>query len=304
MHMKTSNSQTKPHKGILWQEKAIRDGRGRPTVAGYSAAIRLHRKDFSSRGTSAWLYLQKTGRHHDVLSKLEKQVGMTLAYLGAVEMYEQYRLALTSADVDFTNDWSLPPGTQEICANRGIRHPGYSATSPRFMTTDWLIRSSSSKQFGCFVKYKNDVPRRGTREHDLALVQSEYWKARETGMYVVTEKHVDLVLIADLMWACDGGKEYPGGVPENFLDFLKQFDQERGLIDQLSQWRGRERVEDALLFFKAAVFAGQIRLTESRRRIPDHLPRLSDPRPFVLVSPSTRAGQLDSFFAGLEVFHA
>lgn len=300
--MKTSNHLPK-HKGIKWQEKAIRDKRGRPTASGYSATIRLNRSDFSSRGTSAWLYLNETGRQHDVLSKVEKQIGMMLAYLGSTEMWEQYRLSLDYRDVDGSSEWELPPGTQELCNQLSIRHPAYSKQHLKFMTTDWVIKSASNRTYACFVKYENEVPKPGTRQHDLALVQNKYWECRGVPMFVLTERCVDASLIIDLMWANDGGREHPQGAPREFLDFLRQqFNQERGLIEQLALWLGKENSTNALLLFKAAVHSGQIRLKTSSRN-PLHLPNLNAPRPFEIVKPNVRKNQLSSFFKHMEIFH-
>lgn len=303
MHMKPTNHAPPRHKGILWQEKAIRENRGRPTADGYSAAIRLHRNDFSSRGTSAWLYLNQTGRQHDVLSQLEKHVGMTLAYLGAIELWEQYRLSLDYRDVDGTSDFELAPGTQELCKQLSIRHPAYSKQNPRFMTTDWVVKSLSNRTYAAFVKYEKDVPKPGTREYDLAFVQSKYWKSRGVPMYVLTERCLDSALIIDLIWANDGGRMHPQGAPKKFLDFLNQeFNQQRPLEEQLTHWSGKDKSSEALLLFKAAVHSGQIRL-KSTNRNPLHLPTLASPRQFELTNPAHHKLRLDSFFKNKEIIN-
>ena len=300
--MNNSTEKKRPHKGVLWQEKAMRDNRGRLTDKGYTPFIRLHRKDFSSRGTSAWQFLQNTGRQHDLLSVLEKQVGIKLAHLGAVDMWEQYRLSLTHEDVDFSGGWRLPQGTEEICARRGIKHPRYTSSNQRYMTTDWVVSSKSRRHFAVFVKYKKDVPVRGKRDHDLALVQNEYWQSRGIPMCIATEECVDKALLIDLMWANEGGRQHPNGAPEQFLGFLKQINQERGLSAELLHWGGSERAMDALLLFKAAVHAGQIELLPTRLN-PLHLPRLSDPRPFKLIAPTKIDFRLERFLNRLEKFH-
>ena len=139
---------------FTWTEEKIaqfeREGRGKGTGASYKPWIRV--SDFSSKGKSRRTFSAKFGRHHELLSDVERNLFLLLEFCRDVtDIREQFPL-----DRD---------ETRSFAARLNIKHPVYPGTRvTTVMTTDFLVKFSRNNQdyleaFSCKTAEDLENPR-------------------------------------------------------------------------------------------------------------------------------------------------
>jgi hypothetical protein len=154
------------------------------------------------------------GRLHHLLSDHELLVmGFATMVPGIIDIREQFPLALEAHShelgtyrVDYVN--KVAPGTLDLAAEMGIRHPRLGATKDAnwwVMTTDLLLTiqdAAGTRLLAISVKYDNDLP--NTRTRQLLTLEQEYWRRQSIDWLLITpstyEAQVGLTMVHLLPW--------------------------------------------------------------------------------------------------------
>lgn len=279
----------KVHPDVLWQNRAVREGRGTGFGPSYRPFIQIRRHDFASRGLSQLLRNPMLGREHHFLSVLEYQIGLRLLHLGAIDLREQFPLRLSEDDQEFTQGTEFPAGTISLAKRLGIRHPEINWETSRILTTDMIVTDVQGQNYAIFVRYVKDMPAPGTRQGELLDLQRQYWLARSVPFFTLDERSVDPALTGLLIWAHDGLFHSSAFPSIRFLEFLRQFQGDEPLTWILAQWV--EGYDAALAKFKTAIFTGRVTARVSHRIFPT----LTQPWDFQVTKPAQRAAALANF---------
>ena len=168
-------------------EKRLREGRGQGDGAHYLPYIFV--QDFSSRGQSNRDFGLKTGRQHDLFSKLEHRIYLVFDNSDVYDIKEQYPLPLEV--------------TLEVAQQCGIKHPADQLTKqPIPVTTDLLLTVPlpiGSKFVARSVKYSIDLKKR--RVIEKLELERRAWQHFKADWGIITEKDIDLALIRNLLWS-------------------------------------------------------------------------------------------------------
>jgi hypothetical protein len=277
-----------PDKETLWQERAVREGRGLGSGEGYIPWLQVRRGDFPSRGKSALVPEPATGRQHHQLSMGETDLHMQLLRLGVREIMEQYPLRVGDWDPDFPG----ARGTARLAEMLNIPHPRTPRGTKRVLTTDVLTVDASGRAHAIFYRPKAELPRKGTRKFRLMELQKSYWRERKVAFGICTEFDIPPPSREIWYWARDG-HAHCIAVEATFLDYLRR----SAPYDQpLSEILAGSRMSEmnATLMFKAAVCRGSIRILSKR------VPLVSERWSFEVLSVAKRAAIARSFFDALE----
>lgn len=225
------SSRTQPEKQnhqILWLERAIRERRGTGTGATYIPWIQVRRFDLNSRGRSHVFPnpLISPGRQHHVLSDLELKVLILLMWSGALDIREQYPLRLKDSEEEYFGHDELPKGTCQIADDFGIKHPSINLSTPRVMTTDFLVTHRDGSYCAIYVKYSNELESgRNKRLGQLLEIAREYWRQRNVRLIEVTECDVCSDAIRWCVWAQDSLFDiFPQEIRSTFVEHIVKTD--------------------------------------------------------------------------------
>lgn len=162
--------------------KKIKEGRGQGSGTTYRPWLRIH--EVPSQGLSHRIYSFKTKRTHHLLSNLELGVFLTLDWMDHVQdIREQYPL--------------LRDETIEIASNNGIKHPNVRGIN-QVMTSDFLVDSSSHKQFVIQVKPLSEL--KNPRTIEKLEIERRYWVNKEIPWYIITEKELNPIVLDNIEW--------------------------------------------------------------------------------------------------------
>jgi TnsA endonuclease N terminal/TnsA endonuclease C terminal len=169
-------------------DKRIKEGRGQNSGADYQPWSRV--QDFFSRGQSNRDLGWTTGRQHDFHSQGERN----------------YFLIVDSSEVvvDIQEQFPLLPleKTLAIAKHCGITHPANSKTNePEVMTTDFLI--TVARPVGGFKVARTVKPSQelsNGRVIEKFEIERRYWKEQGVDWGIVTEKEIDMVVVANVDW--------------------------------------------------------------------------------------------------------
>lgn len=163
----------------------LKEGRGQGTGAAYKPFITIH--DFPSRGVSARIPGQTTGRIHHLLSRNEEYYFYLLDYdPDVLDIREQFPLRLSE--------------TLEIANKLNIRHPKI-GSFPYPITTDFLI----TRQDGLHartVKLTSELDNLRTLEK--FTIERNYWEGKKVDWKIVTEKQINRDRARNLHWLHSG----------------------------------------------------------------------------------------------------
>lgn len=162
-------------------------GRGQGTFQFYIPWHQISRSDPASRGRSPLITWR--GRHYELLSDGEQIGFMFAAPLldSGDDLREQFPLAQASAPhelsaYDARYAGVACPGTLEIAASLGIRHPschGGARSAPWQMTTDLLIMQINSEGARSLHAIScKDGSKLSKRAKERLELEREYWKQR------------------------------------------------------------------------------------------------------------------------------
>ena len=162
--------------------KRIKERRGQGSGANYKPWLRIH--EVPSQGLSHRIYSFKTKRTHHLLSNLELGVFLTLDWMDHVQdIREQYPL--------------LRDETIEIASTNGIKHPNIRGIN-QVMTSDFLIDSSSHKQFVIQVKPLSELS--DPRTIEKLEIERRYWVSKDIPWYIITEKELNPTVLDNIKW--------------------------------------------------------------------------------------------------------
>lgn len=174
------------------------NGRGQGIKEDYVPWHMVTRDDPGSQGRSHqvnWCY----GRQLHFLSEQEKVVfGFISMLSGLVDVREQFPLAQQThvADVDAyiwpSNQHATRPGTLEIAADLGLKHPrvnGGGGSAPWVMTTDFVVTLSmpNFRPSLLAVSVKSGQEIENERTHELLRIEREYWRRQDVPWILVNE---------------------------------------------------------------------------------------------------------------------
>jgi hypothetical protein len=283
---------------VLWQRKALEEGRGRAHGAEFKPLFRVQRGDFSSHGVSQTAPNPRLRRRHHLLSQMEFAITLLLMHLGALDLREQYRLSLYDDDDEFTSECSFHPGTVSLAKILGIRHPAVNSTEPRLQSTDFVVQDRHGFQRAIFVRPWKDLPLQGSRQMQLLDLQNLYWQVRDVPFHMLTDRDVDPKLIEVLIWAYAGYLETDGQISDDFIGFIADRNGHDPLLRALAGWPAG--AGDAVTQFKAAVFGGRINVGLHFKK----LPNLNAPWHFSAHVPNhVYRHRLSAFFGMKEARH-
>ena len=87
--------------------------------------------------------------------------------------------------------------TIEISSNNGIRHPNIRGIN-QVMTSDFLVDSSSHKQFVIQVKPLSEL--KNPRTIEKLEIERRYWASKEIPWYIITEKELNPTVLDNIKW--------------------------------------------------------------------------------------------------------
>jgi hypothetical protein len=188
--------------------------RGIGTGSGYQPWHQVTRDDPGSRGRSH-LIPWRFGRLHHLLSDQELVAfGFASMLAGLHDLREQFPLSIDEHPAEIrayqTGASSWCPGTLEIAADLGIKHPvarGAGESCPWVMSTDLVVTRTTARTtlalLAISVKLGEDLKRDRTRE--LLRIEREYWERQGQPWLLITpELHDPFVATAirfGLPWA-------------------------------------------------------------------------------------------------------
>lgn len=203
------------------RERFLKEGRGAGHGAEYKPWLMI--QDVSSSGRSTRIFSFKTEREHHLLSDLETGLFMLVDWSDCVrDIREQYPL---DRDV-----------TRMLAAKMGIVHPRDRHTRTDIvMTTDMVVDVVSEgvvRSIALSVKpaKKLDDP----RTLEKLELERRYWARDEIAWYLVTEKDLPRVRIANLRWLHEMQSlenlkvPYEGYWADRVGKFLNEFSRVRG----------------------------------------------------------------------------
>lgn len=195
-----------PRDPLRIQQRALEQGRGLGLGSDYEPFIQIERHGFSSQGRShAWPDPLNTSIVGHVLSDLERSV---LIHASAIEgsfVRTQYPMWRVGVEPEFAEcvgaGESSDLGTIRIASELGFKPPRMRGEHT-VLTLDLLVKIPSAGTCAVYVKYKKEVPAKGTRGEQLLLITQEYWRRRNVELLVVTEAEAkDPATMRWLNWA-------------------------------------------------------------------------------------------------------
>jgi hypothetical protein len=181
------------------QQRAERERRGRGARQTYVPYIQVKRGEFSSRGRSHIFTSPFFRRSHHLLSDLELHTLLRLMAQTPLDIREQFPLDWNGSRSGFSRASAYAPGTVEIAAALGFKHPAFSKRDPMRMTTDLLVQRRDGRWTAYHVKYEADLADERTSE--LRAIERVYWRERCVEFKVATEQDVNRVAIENLTMA-------------------------------------------------------------------------------------------------------
>lgn len=168
-------------------EAMILEGRGQGEGDNYKPWITV--QDLSSLGRCTETVGWKTGRLHNLLSKLETQYFLQLEWSDNVlDIREQYPLISGQKGYD---------ETLEIARLIGLKHPIVPTTKiPNVMTTDFLITLSYEGKkilIARTLKYSKELS--NLRTIEKFEIERLFWVKRNIDWKIVTEKQINQALV-------------------------------------------------------------------------------------------------------------
>ncbi|WP_336151306.1 TnsA endonuclease N-terminal domain-containing protein [Acinetobacter ursingii] len=197
--------------------KRIKEGRGQGSGASYKPWLRIH--EVPSQGLSHRIYSFKTRRTHHLLSNLELGVFLTLDWIEHIQdIREQFPLRLDE--------------TLEIAINNGIKHPNVRGIN-QVMTSDFLVDSSSHKQFVIQVKPLSEL--KNPRTIEKLEIERKYWQSKNIPWYIITEKELNPTVLDNIKWlytSLTDTEDYTQLLNAlNNFEFICQQNKQMGLLD-------------------------------------------------------------------------
>lgn len=173
---------------VALEARRRREGRGQGHGAAYVPWI--HVREISSRGVSTRIWSAKTGRVHQLLSKLELIVFFVFEWSEAVEdIREQYPLDLER--------------TVALAERLGIAHPRLYGELMT-MTTDFVLtvrRGGVLVTEAWSVKYRSDS---SARTRAKLRLEQAFWAEQGVIWRIATEDTVPDVVVRNLRWIRPG----------------------------------------------------------------------------------------------------
>lgn len=273
-----TNSETQ---GVMTMRRLgnlIAQGFGQGRNDGYVPWIRVTRRYYSPRSNIARHYVTTQQRGLHLLSRLEQQAARFAAWLGAVEIREQYAMFPWShpsplAGLDQSRDAQLEPAPAylEIAKQLKLRHGHYVGSTgvPFVATCDLVLRLGTPPTdrvvfWNVKPQEKLQTARTSSTWRRIRLEQ-EYARQVEAHHFIFHEESVPEMLLAN-------------------IDFL---------APTRAEWNSPERIRERAQFAEA--FASTRRSLTLIERINEaaHLTTLAEERGFETYRTCAWAGQLD-----------
>lgn len=204
-----------PARLARWQA----NGRGLGIKEDYVPWHQVTRDDPGSRGRSH-LVNWRFGRQHHLLSDQELVVfGLITMLSGVEDVREQFPLAHKThlnelAAYQWPPSKSQVPGTLEIAADLGLKHPrtsGDGATENWVMTTDFLLTLKMPNLHPALlaISVKADDELENQRTLALLRIEREYWRRQDCIWLLITPsmygEAIDATVKSALAWALYDG---------------------------------------------------------------------------------------------------
>ena len=209
--------------------KRLKQGRGQGSGASYKPWLLIN--EVPSQGLSHRIYSFKTKRVHHLLSNLELGAFLTLDWIEHVQdIREQYPLLLDE--------------TIEIASKSGIKHPNVRGVN-QVMTSDFLVDSSTHKQFAIQVKPSSEL--KDPRTIEKLEIERLYWQSKNIPWYIMTEKELSPTVLENIKWLYSSQNDTK--INDQLLGSLKNFEffcqqnPQMGLID-ICKFIDREYQQD------------------------------------------------------------
>lgn len=215
-----------------WIRKAIADGRGTGTGQFYTPWHQIRRSDPGSRGRSH-LIVGEYLRYHELLSDLER-LAFAFATMqpAQVDVREQFPLSREEhpfhlAQYRASLTGQTAPGTLELAAAAGIRHPKLHKEGDQehwIMSTDLLL--TLEPQPGHFelvavsAKYDEELEQKRTLE--LLALERAYWRRQGAAYLLFTPKLFKLLVAKTVVEALPWALVRPA-VAQSTLAWVGQF---------------------------------------------------------------------------------
>lgn len=250
------------------QSRAEREKRGRGERETYSPYIRVARGEFTSHGRSHQFPSPFFDRHHQLLSDLELHVLWTLQLLTPNDIREQFPLQWHSSVEDpFWERAPYAPGTVEIAKDRGIKHPIFSLSEPRRMTTDFVVELQSGEWVAIHVKYEKDLLE--PRNREKFEIEKAYWNERCIPVQVIHEKNIEKQTVSNLAMALTYKKEFLKPITGDWLSDVVKFSELNSMNDvaeKLTLIHGKTENHQKHMI-KYSIATGLLRLDLSKRQL-------------------------------------
>ena len=211
-----------PRDPIRIQQRALDQARGLGIGSDYEAFIQIERHGFSSHGRShVWLDPLDTSIVGHVLSDLERCVLIHASSLEGAIVRTQYPMWRVGVEPEFAQcvpDGESPDlGTVRVANDLAFKPPR-TRGEDIVLTLDLLLMIPGAGTWAVYVKYQKDLPRSGSRQHQLLQIAREYWRLRNVELLIITEVEAkDPVTMRWLNWASSiRGSYLPGS-----NDFLR-----------------------------------------------------------------------------------
>ncbi|MDE2420548.1 MAG: heteromeric transposase endonuclease subunit TnsA [Gammaproteobacteria bacterium] len=184
--------------------KRMKQGRGQGSGASYKPWLLIN--EVPSQGLSHRIYSFKTKRVHHLLSNLELGAFLTLDWMEHVQdIREQFPLRLDE--------------TLEIASNCGIKHPNVRGIN-QVMTSDFLVDSSSHKQFAIQVKPLSEL--KDPRTIEKLEIERQYWQSKNIPWFIMTEKELNPTVLDNIKWLYSSQNDTK--INDQLIGSLKNFE--------------------------------------------------------------------------------
>jgi hypothetical protein len=192
--------------GLRRQRQMIEQGRGMGSGREYSPFLQIERAGFQSRGRSHLVFNDNLDRQHHLLSDLELLNFIWAWSLKPIDLREQFPLQVYEFDLQFALREQPAKGSLEIAKTLGFRHPWFTKTDFKVMTTDLLVSFADGSHLAIHAKYMKDLLNSTKRALELRKIEKNYWRYRGVRFVIADEQPFTTQLADQMMWAIDGMK--------------------------------------------------------------------------------------------------
>lgn len=268
--MEKEDQHKKASREATTQQKRLKNGRGSGHHRQYTPFIQIERAGFQSRGRSHYIFDERQERSYHLLSDLELLIYIWAWSCAALDIREQYPLQLSEFESEFSNYiHKMERGTVAIANKLGIKHPMIDRSTPRIMTTDFLVSFPDSK-IAIHGKYQAELKNGNHRKQELRHLEKRYWQSRGVKFIVMTEKPFTYLVAEQMMWAIDGMKwKGTEDQKEKFLKILDKTSRMTRMHERLNQCAHAicKTYEETVQLFKYTVLTRQWRIKNKEQEL-------------------------------------